>query len=115
MSINYLTINYLAHTPTHTADLNATASRLRSVPVLFSYGRMADPDPMPDPETPEWPVAWAAKEVLRRHLGPKFDRRLPLFLAKAILDRMRLTKWRISKEPPDPRIRRLASDGRCAG
>ena len=45
---------------------------------------------MPDPETPEWPVAWAAKEVLRQHLGPKFDRRLPLFLAKAILERMRL-------------------------
>ena len=63
---------------------------------------MAHPDPMPDPETPEWPVAWAAKEVLRRHLGPKFDRRLPMFLAKAILERMRLTKWRISKEPPDP-------------
>jgi hypothetical protein len=41
--------------------------------------------------------------VLRRHLGPKFDRRLPLFLAKAILERMRLTKWRITKEPPgDP-------------
>jgi hypothetical protein len=40
--------------------------------------------------------------VLRRHLGPKFDRRLPLFLAKAILERMRLTRWRISKEPPDP-------------
>ena len=31
-----------------------------------------------------------------------FDRRLPLFLAKAILERMRLTKWRIGKEPPDP-------------
>jgi hypothetical protein len=26
----------------------------------------------------------------------------PLFLAKAILERMRLTKWRINKEPPDP-------------
>jgi hypothetical protein len=56
--------------------------------------------PTPTP-CPEWPVAWAAKEVLRRHLGPKFDRHLPLFLAKAILERMRLTKWRISKEPPD--------------
>jgi hypothetical protein len=41
------------------------------------------------------------QEVLRRHLGSKFDRRLPLFLAKAILERMRLTKWRITKEPPD--------------
>jgi hypothetical protein len=50
---------------------------------------MPDTDPMPDPETPEWPVVWAAKEVLRRHLGPKFDRRLPLFLAEATLERMR--------------------------
>jgi hypothetical protein len=63
---------------------------------------MADTDRMPDPDTSEWPVAWAAKEVLRRHLGPTFDRRLPLFLAKAILERMRLTKWRITKEPADP-------------
>ena len=37
------------------------------------------------------------QEALRRHLGPKFDRRLPLFLAKAILERMRLTKWGIHK------------------
>ena len=74
---------------------------MRRVPVLFSYGHTPLTDPMPDPESPEWPVAWAAKEVLRRHLGPKFDRRLPLFLAKAILERMRLTKWRITKEPPD--------------
>jgi superfamily I DNA/RNA helicase len=44
----------------------------------------------------------AAKEVLRRYLGPKFDRRLALFLAKAILERMRLTKWRVSRESPDP-------------
>jgi hypothetical protein len=50
---------------------------------------------------PEWPLAWAAKEALRRYLVPKFGRCLPLFLAKAILERMRLTKWRISKEPPD--------------
>jgi hypothetical protein len=36
---------------------------------------MTNTDPLPDPESPEWPIAWAAKEVLRRHLGPKFDRR----------------------------------------
>lgn len=75
-----------------------TASRLRSVLVLFFYWHMPNTDPLPDPETPEWPIAWAAREVLRLHLGPKFDRRLPLFLAKAILERMRLTKWRITKE-----------------
>jgi hypothetical protein len=39
--------------------------------------------------------------VLRRHLGPKFDRRLPLFFAKAIRERMRLTKWLVTKEPSD--------------
>lgn len=63
---------------------------------------MADIDPSPDPETPEWSIAWAAKEVLRRHLGPKFDRRLPSFLATAIMERMRLSRWRITKEPPNP-------------
>ena len=51
----------------------STAGRLCSVLLLFSYGHMADPEPMPDPETPEWPVAWAAKEVPCRHLGPKFE------------------------------------------
>jgi hypothetical protein len=75
---------------------------LLAVLVPFTLLAMADDDPMPDPQSPEWPIARAAKEVLRRHLGPKFDRRLPLFLAKAILERMRLTKWRVSKEPPDP-------------
>ena len=63
---------------------------------------MADQDPLPDPETPEWSIAWAAKEVLRRHLGPRFDRNLPSFLAKAITERLRLSKWRMVKEPPDP-------------
>ena len=63
---------------------------------------MADPDPLPDPSTPEWPIAWAAKEVLRRHLGPKFDRHLPRIIAKAVVERMRLTNWRITKGPPNP-------------
>jgi hypothetical protein len=61
-----------------------------------------DPDHMPDPHSPEWSIAWAAKEVLRLHLGPKFDRRLPSFLATAIMERMRLSRWRITKEPPNP-------------
>jgi hypothetical protein len=30
--------------------------------------------------------------VLRRHLGPKFDRRLPAFLASAIIETMRLAR-----------------------
>ncbi len=63
---------------------------------------------MPDPESPEWSVACAAKQ----DLDPKFDRRLPLFLAKAILERMRLSKWRISKEPPDPSHSTPVSDAR---
>ena len=45
--------------------------------------RMSDTDHVPDPEKPEWSAAWAATQVLRRHLRPKFDRRLPLFLAKS--------------------------------
>lgn len=63
---------------------------------------MPDDDPVPDPQSPEWPIAWAAKEVLRWHLGPKFDRRLPSFLATAIIERMKLTRWLIIKRPPDP-------------
>jgi hypothetical protein len=75
---------------------------LRHVLVLFFYWHMADDNPVPDPDTPEWPIAWAAKEVLRRHLGPKFDRRLPQWIAAAIVERMRLTRWLIVKRPPDP-------------
>jgi hypothetical protein len=63
---------------------------------------MADTDPQPDPETPEWSIWWAAKEVLRLHQGPRFDRRLPSLLAGAIIERMRLCRWRITKEPPNP-------------
>jgi hypothetical protein len=59
-------------------------------------------DPLPDPSTPEWSIAWAAKKVLRMHLGPKFDRRLPSFLADAILKHMRLSGWLLSKRPPSP-------------
>jgi hypothetical protein len=72
------------------------------VPVAFSSSRMAEPDDLPDPATPERSIAWAAKEVLRRHLGPLFDRHLPSFLAKAIVERLRLSKWRLVKEPPNP-------------
>lgn len=63
---------------------------------------MDNHDLIPDPETPEWSVFWAAKEVLRRHLGPRFDRNLPSFLAKAVVERLRLSKWRLVKEPPNP-------------
>jgi len=44
---------------------------------------------IPNPNSPEWPIAWAAKEVLRRYLGPKFGRRRPSFLATAIVELMR--------------------------
>jgi hypothetical protein len=63
---------------------------------------MADPDPLPDPSTPEWPIAWAARKVLRLHLGPKFDRHLPALLARAIVEHMRLSNWVITKAPPRP-------------
>jgi hypothetical protein len=69
--------------------------------VLFFYEGMADEDSMPHPGTPEW-AAWAAKEVLRRHLGPKFDGRLPQWIVTAIMKHMRLTRWLIVKRPPDP-------------
>jgi len=59
-------------------------------------------DPLPDPATPEWSIVWAAKKVLRLHLGPKFDRRLPSYLAKSIIEHMRLSGWLLSKRPPDP-------------
>jgi hypothetical protein len=32
---------------------------------------MADPDPMPDPNTPEWTIGWAIKRALCLHLGPR--------------------------------------------
>jgi hypothetical protein len=63
---------------------------------------MADPDPRPDPSTPEWPIAWAAKKVLRMHLGPKYNRRLPVFLADEILKHLKLSGWLLRKRPPDP-------------
>jgi hypothetical protein len=52
----------------------STSGRLRPVPALFSYGHMADTDPMPDPESPEWTIVWTIKRELRVHWGPKFKR-----------------------------------------
>jgi hypothetical protein len=57
---------------------------------------------LPDPNTPEWSVARAATEVLRRHLGPRYDRNLPSFLAKALIERMRLSDWVLRKKRPNP-------------
>ena len=71
------------------------------VPVLFSYGHMADTDRMPDPGTPEWTIAWAIKKALRLHLGPR-HRYLPGSIAKDVVAALRLSNWRISKDPPDP-------------
>jgi hypothetical protein len=61
---------------------------------------MPDTDPMPDPKSPEWPVAWAAKRCCAGTWGQSSIGAFPCS-QKAILERMRLTKWRISKEPPD--------------
>jgi hypothetical protein len=70
-----------------------------------------DPDRMPDPESPECTVAWAAKRVLRLHLGPRYKRFLPRMPADEIVKALRGSKWRIIKEPPNP-PQRLMSDGR---
>jgi hypothetical protein len=43
-------------------------------------------------------LLWLSDEQWRRQIEPH----QPKFLAKAILKRMRLTTWRISKEPPEP-------------
>ena len=58
-------------------------------------------DPMPDPHSPEWTVAWTAKRVLRTHLGPRVKRFLPVILAEEIIKALRGSKWRIIKEPPN--------------
>ena len=63
---------------------------------------MSDLDPMPDPESPEWTVAWTAKRVLRLHLGPHVKRFLPILLAEEIVKALLGSKWRIVKEPPNP-------------
>ena len=55
-----------------------------------------------DPSTPEWSVAFTAKRVLRMFLGPRYNRRVPVFLADEIVKHMRLTNWLITKRPPDP-------------
>jgi hypothetical protein len=62
---------------------------------------MADHDPMPAPETPEWTVAYALRQLLRRHLGPKHGY-VPGVIAREIVAALRLSKWRLIKEPPNP-------------
>src|SRR5262245_26445265 len=71
---------------------------------------MADTDPTPDPESPEWPITWAAKEVQRRHLGPKFDRRLPRWIATAIVSACGSRGGSSSNVRPICRTRRQVSD-----
>jgi hypothetical protein len=63
---------------------------------------MADTDPMPDPESPEWTIAWTIKRELRMHLGPKFKRYLPTHLAEEVIKALRRSKWRLVKDPPNP-------------
>lgn len=54
-----------------------------------------------DPETPEWTIAWTLKRALRLHLGPRHSY-VPSTIARDVVAALRLAKWRISKEPPDP-------------
>ena len=74
---------------------------LADVLFLFLPRHMPDPDQMPDPETPEWTIAWAIKRALRMHLGPRHEY-LPSSIARDVVAALRLSKWRISKEPPNP-------------
>jgi hypothetical protein len=65
--------------------------------LICSRSRMTDTDP----ETPEWTIAWTIKRALRLHLGPRHSY-VPSTIAREVLAALRLAKWRISKEPPDP-------------
>ena len=60
---------------------------------------MTDNDPMPDPESPEWTIAWAIKRALRLQLGP---RHLPAIIAGYVAAALRLSGRRLVKEPPKP-------------
>jgi len=62
---------------------------------------MTDHDQLREPGTPEWTVALALRTGLRRHLGPRHGYVLAI-LAGEIVAALRLARWRISKEPPDP-------------
>jgi hypothetical protein len=77
-----------------------TASRLRSVPVLFSHRHMPDTDPMPDPHSPEWTIAWAIKRALRLHLG-KRHAYLQASIAKDVVEALKHSRWIIIRRPPD--------------
>jgi hypothetical protein len=57
--------------------------------------------PDPDPNSAEWTIAWAIKRTLRLHLGPR-HRHLPSVIAQEVVAALRLSKWRLEKEPPDP-------------
>jgi hypothetical protein len=63
--------------------------------------RMTD-DQLPDPNTPQWSLAWAAKDVLRRYLGPKYDRGLPVLIADAVIAQLQRSGWKLETLPPNP-------------
>lgn len=77
--------------------VDSTGGQLCDVPILFTLLRMADTDP----ETPEWTIAWTIKRALRLHLGPRHGY-VPSTIAREVVAALRLAKWRLSKEPPDP-------------
>jgi hypothetical protein len=54
-----------------------------------------------DPEIPEWTIAWTIKRALRLHLGPRHKYLLGM-IAKEVIAALRLSKWRLVKEPPSP-------------
>jgi hypothetical protein len=60
---------------------------------------MPDTDPTPDPETPEWTIAWAIKRALRLHLGPR-HKYLPSIISREVTAALRLSGWFLVKKPP---------------
>ena len=64
---------------------------------------MQDDDPMPDPHSPEWTVAWTVRRMLRMYFGPRLKRFLSKIIADEVIKDLRGSNWLITKgEPPPP-------------
>jgi hypothetical protein len=88
----------------HAAELCGAALPPVSCPMFSSCSSMGRcPKPIPcRPWTPEWTITLALRSVLRRDLGPKHAYYLPSIIAGEIANALRVAKWRLAKEPPNP-------------